>query len=59
MSAAKELLKELIEAQPDDASLDEIIREIIFERMVAQGIDDVRNGRVLADEELARRIQDW
>jgi predicted transcriptional regulator len=56
---AKERIKELLETQPDDASYDEILRELAFERMVDRGLSDVRNGRVISHDEMGKRIQRW
>jgi hypothetical protein len=55
----KEKMKELIEAQPDDATYDEIMRELAFARMVDRGMSDVREGRVLSNKEMGRRIRLW
>lgn len=55
----KERIKELVEEQPDDASYDEILRELAFARMVEQGLADVRQGRTLSNEELGKRIRQW
>ncbi|SUS06623.1 conserved hypothetical protein [uncultured Defluviicoccus sp.] len=52
-------MAEVINAQPDDASYDDILRALAFERMVARGLADARNGRVLSDGEMARRIGEW
>ena len=54
---AKERLKNVIEAQPDDASYDEILRELAFERMVERGQPDSRAGRTISDEEMGNRIR--
>jgi len=59
MVMAKQKMKEIIEAPPDDASYEEIIREFAFERMVERGLDDVRNDRIISDEEMRRRIRTW
>ena len=55
----KERMKEVIEAQPDDASYDEIMRELAFERMVDRGLADVRGDRVISNEEMGKRIRLW
>jgi N-acetylmuramoyl-L-alanine amidase len=47
-------MNEIIESQPDDASYDEIIRELPFER---RGLEDARNGRVTSNEEMRHRIR--
>jgi len=55
----KEQMKELIEDQPDDASYEEILRELVFARMVDSGLSDAREGRVISNEEMGERIQLW
>ena len=56
---AKEQMKAVIEAQPDDATYDEILRELAFGRMVDRGLADSREGRVLSNEEMGKRIRQW
>ncbi|OHB80096.1 MAG: hypothetical protein A2Z25_08805 [Planctomycetes bacterium RBG_16_55_9] len=53
----KEKIKELVETQPDDASYDEILRELSFERMVERGLLDARSGRVISNDEMGKRIR--
>lgn len=57
--SAKSVLLEVIEAQPEDASYEEILRELAFERMVARGLADARAGRTVSHEEALRRIRAW
>lgn len=59
MPAAKEIMAEVIQSQPDDATYEEIMRELAFERMVQKGLDDVRNNRVISNEKMAKHIQSW
>ena len=59
MTTVKERMKEVIQSQPDDASYEEIFRELAFERMVDRGLADLREGRVLSGDELERRIRSW
>ena len=56
---AKEQMKAVIEAQPDDATYDEILRELAFRRMVDRGVADSRQDRVTSNEEMGRRIRQW
>ncbi len=56
---AKDVIREVIEAQPDDASYEEIMRELAFERMVERGLADVRAGRSVSHDEAMRRIRSW
>ena len=59
MAMAKQKMKEIIEAQPDDASYEEIIRELAFERMIDKGLADARNERVISDDTMRHRIRSW
>lgn len=55
----KEVLREAVDAQPEDASYEEILRELAFERMVERGLADIRAGRTLTHEEALRRMRSW
>lgn len=59
MSNAKQKMTEVIQSQPDDATYEEIMRELAFERMVSRGLEDSRKGRTISDEEMQRRIRSW
>ena len=59
MSKAKEELTKLIEDQPDDSSREEIIRELAFHVMIERGLIDSDAGRVISNDEMARRIRSW
>ncbi len=59
MSTAKEELAKLIEAQPDDSSSEEIVRELTFHVMVQRGLADSDADRVISNQEIRRRIRKW
>ena len=59
MAIVKEKMKEVIDSQPDDATYEEILRELAFERMVERGLLDSRTGRVISDREMGHRIRSW
>ena len=59
MAIVKEKMKEVIESQPDDATYEEILRELTFEHMVERGLVDSREGRMISSEEMKRRIRSW
>lgn len=59
MSTVKHIMSEVIQSQPDDASYEEIMRELIFERMIKRGLEDSRKGRVISNEEMRLRIRSW
>jgi predicted transcriptional regulator len=59
MSHAKEELGRLIQAQPDDSSAEEIVRELAFHVMVQRGLADSDARRVVSNDEMLRRIRSW
>lgn len=59
MPNAKQKMTEVIQSQPEDATYEEIMRELAFERMVARGLEDSRAGRVMSNEEIERRMRTW
>lgn len=59
MSNVKEKMTELIRSQPEDATYEEIMRELAFERMIERGLDDSRSGRFISNEDMERRIRTW
>lgn len=59
MLTAKQKMREIIESQPDDASYDEIIRELAFESMIERGLQDAREERIISNKEMSHRIRTW
>lgn len=57
--SVKEQMVQIIQAQPDDSSFDEILRELAFARMIARGLDDVDQGRTVSHEEVRREVESW
>ena len=59
MSATKEKMTEVIRSQPEDATYEEIMRELAFEKMIDRGLADSRNGRTIANEDMEQRMRTW
>ena len=59
MASAKEEMAKIIQAQPEDSSYEEILRELAFSRMLEHGLQDSIAGRVITDEEMRQRIEEW
>ena len=59
MSSAKEELTKLVQEQPEDSTIEEIVRELAFRLMVERGLADSDAGRVISNDEMARRIRSW
>ena len=55
MSTAKEELTKLVQEQPEDSTIEEIVRELAFRLMVVRGLADSDSGRVISDQEMVRR----
>jgi predicted transcriptional regulator len=59
METAKEQVQEILEALPEDASLEDIQYHIYVRQKIEQGIDDAEAGRVISHEEVQRRLAKW
>jgi predicted transcriptional regulator len=59
MSSIKERMTEVIREQPEDATYEEIMRELAFQRMIARGLENSRAGQVIPNDEMGRRIRTW
>jgi len=57
--SSKQIVRELLEKLPDEASLSEIAQEIEFVAGVRAGIDDLDHGRTLMAEQLRERLRSW
>jgi predicted transcriptional regulator len=57
--SAKEAVVAIVQDRPDDSSYDDIVRELVFNRMVERGLADVDAGRTISDEEMERSIESW
>ena len=56
---AKEAVLQIVGDLPDDSSFDEIVQELVFNRMIDRGLADVEAGRTITDEEMERTIESW
>jgi len=58
-SSPRSIIRSIVENQPEDASYDEIMRELAFDRMVERGLQDVLANRVVSNNEAAQKIRSW
>jgi len=58
-ATAKEHIRQILDEMPDDASYQDIEYRIYLRRKVDQGLEDVRQGRVLEHEQVKRRMAKW
>jgi len=59
MNTAKERIQHLVQSQPEDATFEEIVRELAFDRMVQRGLEDARERRVVSNQDMLHRIKTW
>lgn len=59
MSNVKEKMTEVIQSKLENASYEEIMRELAFERMIDRGLEDSRSGRVISNDDMEHRIRSW
>jgi predicted transcriptional regulator len=57
--SAKEILLEVAEKLPPDATLDDAIYELEFRQAVQQGLDELDRGEGIPLEEVRKRIPQW
>jgi len=56
---AKQRILKIVRAQPDDSSFDEILRELLLDRMVQRGLEDSVASRTINHQEMVRRVKTW
>ena len=59
MSAVKVRMADVIQSQPEDATFEEILRELAFEQMIASGLKDSRERKTISNDEMKRRLSAW
>ena len=59
MTAPKEEAKKIIDALPEDATYEEILRELAFDTMIQRGLNDVEEGNVITNKEMENNISKW
>ena len=59
MSGVKEQVIRMIEALPDDVTIDDVLAEIYFKLQVDAGLKELDEGRGIAHEEVEERMSKW
>ena len=59
MASTKEQLRELIERLPDDCTVEDVQYHLYVQQKVERGLEDVRAGRVLSQDEVERPMSKW
>ena len=59
MTAPKQLVKKIVDSLPEDTSYDEIVKELALNKMIQKGLKDSKEGKVISNKEMKKRIQSW
>ena len=59
MTAPKQEAKKVIDSLPEDASYDEILKELAFDRMIQRGLKDSDENKTISNQEMKNRIKQW
>jgi predicted transcriptional regulator len=58
-SSAKQTVEDIVREMPEDSSYDEILEQLLMNRMIERGLADVEAGRTISDDEMAKTIESW
>ena len=56
---AKATTQRVLDNLPDDCTIEDIIRELAFHKMIEEGLADLDAGRTISHEEMKARIESW
>jgi predicted transcriptional regulator len=59
MSPVQGHLIDLIRQQPEDATWDQLLEQLHLQRLVDEGLEDVRTGRTVSNQEALGTIRSW
>lgn len=59
MIAAKEEVRRLLDALPDDASFEDIQYHIYVREKIERGLDAVKNGQATSQDDAGERLSHW
>ena len=59
MSTAKDEVRKLLEQLPDTSSLEDIQYHIYVREKIERGLNEIKQGHVLSQEEVERRMSKW
>ncbi len=55
----KSKVLEIIEHLPNEFSMDDLFERMSFIESVGQGLNDLKEGRILTETELEKEMQSW
>ncbi len=57
--AVKEMVRQVVDALPDDASMDDVIDALYIRAKFEHGEREIRTGKGISHEAAKRRIRKW
>jgi len=59
MAITKDLLRKELEKMPDEFSIEELLDRLVLVEKINQGMNDVKEGRVISHENMEKEIKQW
>jgi predicted transcriptional regulator len=59
VGSAKDEVRRILEVIPENASFEDIQYHIYVREKIERGLDDVKNGKLLSQEEVEQRMRQW
>jgi predicted transcriptional regulator len=59
MTTAKQIVLEAVHRLPEEADFHDIAEEIAFLAAIREGENDLREGKVVSNDEMKRRLDSW
>jgi predicted transcriptional regulator len=59
MAGVKQQVIQLIQALPDDVTVDDVMAELYFKLQVDAGLKELDNGKGIPHEEVEKRMSKW
>lgn len=57
--SSKQRVLDIVNGMPENSTIDEILHEVLFQRMMDKGVEDYKAGKVLTTEELREQAKSW
>lgn len=59
MSEVKDEMIKIIQTQPENATFEEILKELAFEKMIQSGLMDAQADRIISNDKMRENIKSW
>ena len=59
MQTAQQTISRIVMKQPEDSSYDDILKELLFKRMVDRGLQDSKEQNTITSDEMLKKINLW